>query len=93
MGKSQVAPNVIVMEADISRVRLRVKVSQFDKDEPPANYKKVLEWIRKMRSSKDVQVDTMECGKAESILPAKIMELTSTIVSIDQIMLPFFTIL
>ncbi|XP_065869306.1 endonuclease III homolog 1, chloroplastic isoform X2 [Euphorbia lathyris] len=40
-------------------------------DEPPANWKTVLEGIRKMRSSEDAPVDTMGCEKAGSSLPCK----------------------
>lgn len=39
---------------------------------PPANWEKVLEGIRKMRSSEDAPVDTMGCEKAGSILPPKL---------------------
>ncbi|XP_022761758.1 endonuclease III homolog 1, chloroplastic-like [Durio zibethinus] len=37
----------------------------------PANWEKVLEGIRKMRSSDDAPVDTMGCEKAGSVLPPK----------------------
>ncbi|XVF65446.1 hypothetical protein PTKIN_Ptkin09bG0249800 [Pterospermum kingtungense] len=37
----------------------------------PANWEKVLEGIRKMRSSEDAPVDTMGCEKAGSVLPPK----------------------
>ncbi|CAL1404683.1 unnamed protein product [Linum trigynum] len=39
--------------------------------EPPVNWEKVLEGIRKMRSSEDAPVDTMGCEKAGSSLPSK----------------------
>ncbi|GAV90068.1 HHH domain-containing protein/HhH-GPD domain-containing protein [Cephalotus follicularis] len=45
--------------------------SSTPRGEPPANWKKVLEGIRKMRSSEDAPVDTMGCEKAGSILPPK----------------------
>ncbi|XP_012454115.1 endonuclease III homolog 1, chloroplastic isoform X2 [Gossypium raimondii] len=37
----------------------------------PANWEKVLEGIRKMRSLEDAPVDTMGCEKAGSVLPPK----------------------
>ncbi|OMO98571.1 hypothetical protein CCACVL1_04190, partial [Corchorus capsularis] len=37
----------------------------------PPNWEKVLEGIRKMRSSEDAPVDTMGCEKAGSVLPPK----------------------
>ncbi|KAK6266155.1 hypothetical protein QUC31_016992 [Theobroma cacao] len=37
----------------------------------PANWEKVLEGIRKMRSAEDAPVDTMGCEKAGSVLPPK----------------------
>ncbi|CAA6660134.1 unnamed protein product [Spirodela intermedia] len=39
--------------------------------DPPANWKEVLEGIRKMRSSEDAPVDSMGCEKAGSFLPPK----------------------
>ncbi|GAB2272495.1 alpha,alpha-trehalase nth1 [Dionaea muscipula] len=39
--------------------------------EPPANWEKVLEGIRRMRSSEDAPVDSMGCEKAGSSLPPK----------------------
>ncbi|CAN1833566.1 Endonuclease III homolog 1, chloroplastic [Linum perenne] len=39
--------------------------------EPPVNWEKVLEGIRKMRSSEDAPVDTMGCEKAGNSLPNK----------------------
>lgn len=38
---------------------------------PPVNWEKVLEGIRKMRSSEDAPVDSMGCEKAGSSLPPK----------------------
>ncbi|XP_038878187.1 endonuclease III homolog 2, chloroplastic-like isoform X2 [Benincasa hispida] len=38
---------------------------------PPVNWEKVLEGIRKMRSSEEAPVDTMGCGQAGSTLPPK----------------------
>ncbi|PIN17446.1 Endonuclease III [Handroanthus impetiginosus] len=39
--------------------------------QPPANWEKVLEGIRKMRSPEDAPVDSMGCEKAGSSLPPK----------------------
>ncbi|KAG2720883.1 hypothetical protein I3760_02G055200 [Carya illinoinensis] len=39
--------------------------------EPPPNWEKVLEGIRKMRSAEDAPVDTMGCEKAGNSLPPK----------------------
>ncbi|KAF3621120.1 Endonuclease III -like protein 2, chloroplastic [Capsicum annuum] len=39
--------------------------------QPPSNWEKVLEGIRKMRSAEDAPVDSMGCEKAGSFLPAK----------------------
>ncbi|XP_055829335.1 endonuclease III homolog 1, chloroplastic-like isoform X1 [Solanum dulcamara] len=39
--------------------------------QPPSNWEKVLEGIRKMRSAEDAPVDSMGCEKAGSSLPAK----------------------
>ncbi|XP_024022121.1 endonuclease III homolog 1, chloroplastic isoform X1 [Morus notabilis] len=62
--KSQDVSDVFVAEAEVSPlVRPR--------DEPPANWEKVLEGIRKMRSSEDAPVDTMGCEKAGILLPPK----------------------
>ncbi|PSR98313.1 Endonuclease III 1 like [Actinidia chinensis var. chinensis] len=41
------------------------------KAEPPSNWEKVLEGIRKMRLSEDAPVDTMGCEKAGTSLPPK----------------------
>lgn len=46
-------------------------VSLSDSVRPPPNWEKVLEGIRKMRSSEDAPVDSMGCEKAGSSLPAK----------------------
>ncbi|XP_009781249.1 endonuclease III homolog 1, chloroplastic isoform X1 [Nicotiana sylvestris] len=46
-------------------------VSFSDSVRPPLNWEKVLEGIRKMRSSEDAPVDSMGCEKAGSSLPAK----------------------
>ncbi|GAA0172115.1 DNA glycosylase [Lithospermum erythrorhizon] len=40
-------------------------------EKPPANWEKVLEGIREMRSSEDAPVDSMGCEKAGSSLPPK----------------------
>lgn len=40
--------------------------------EPPPNWEKVLEGIRKMRSAEDAPVDTMGCEKAGNSLPPKV---------------------
>ncbi|KAF8391826.1 hypothetical protein HHK36_022164 [Tetracentron sinense] len=42
-----------------------------DTAESPANWEKVLEGIRRMRSCEDAPVDTMGCEKAGSVLPPK----------------------
>ncbi|XP_040373681.1 endonuclease III homolog 1, chloroplastic isoform X2 [Rosa chinensis] len=42
-----------------------------DIGKPPANWEKVLQGIRKMRSSEDAPVDSMGCEKAGSALPPK----------------------
>ncbi|XP_030937974.1 endonuclease III homolog 1, chloroplastic-like isoform X4 [Quercus lobata] len=47
------------------------KNDSFPSSEPPPNWIKVLEGIRKMRSSEDAPVDTMGCEKAGSSLPPK----------------------
>ncbi|XP_059300207.1 endonuclease III homolog 1, chloroplastic-like isoform X2 [Lycium ferocissimum] len=46
-------------------------VSLSDPVRPPSNWEKVLEGIRKMRSSEDAPVDSMGCEKAGSSLPPK----------------------
>lgn len=46
--------------------------SFFSTGEPPPNWEKVLEGIRKMRSSEDAPVDTMGCEKAGISLPPKV---------------------
>ncbi|KAH9783679.1 Endonuclease III [Citrus sinensis] len=40
--------------------------------EPPANWERVLEGIRKMRTSEDAPVDSMGCEKAGSSLPPRV---------------------
>lgn len=45
--------------------------------QPPSNWEKVLEGIRKMRSAEDAPVDSMGCEKAGSSLPAKEEDLQS----------------
>ncbi|XP_047940765.1 endonuclease III homolog 1, chloroplastic-like [Salvia hispanica] len=42
-----------------------------DEVQPPANWEKVIEGIRKMRSSEDAPVDSMGCEKAGVSLPPK----------------------
>ncbi|KAF4363312.1 hypothetical protein G4B88_011709 [Cannabis sativa] len=54
--KSEGASDVIVMEAEVSRVQPRGVA--------PNNWQQVLEGIRNMRSSEDAPVDTMGCEKA-----------------------------
>ncbi|KAF4346499.1 hypothetical protein F8388_019902 [Cannabis sativa] len=61
--KSEGASDVIVMEAEVSRVQPRGVA--------PNNWQQVLEGIRNMRSSEDAPVDTMGCEKAGSLLPPK----------------------
>ena len=43
----------------------------------PANWEKVLEGIRKMRSLEDAPVDTMGCEKAGCVLPPKVQSFQS----------------
>lgn len=43
-----------------------------DTGKPPSNWEKVLDGIRKMRSSEDAPVDSMGCEKAGSSLPPKV---------------------
>ncbi|KAF5451997.1 hypothetical protein F2P56_027042, partial [Juglans regia] len=45
--------------------------TSFANGEPPPNWEKVLEGIRKMRSTEDAPVDTMGCEKAGNSLPPK----------------------
>ncbi|KAG2720890.1 hypothetical protein I3760_02G055200 [Carya illinoinensis] len=45
--------------------------ASFANGEPPPNWEKVLEGIRKMRSAEDAPVDTMGCEKAGNSLPPK----------------------
>ena len=51
---------------------VEINDSLFNTGEPPPNWEKVLEGIRKMRSSEDAPVDTMGCEKAGSSLPPKV---------------------
>lgn len=44
-----------------------------DEVQPPANWEKVMEGIRKMRSSEDAPVDSMGCEKAGVSLPPKVV--------------------
>uniref|UniRef100_A0A7N2MSN5 Uncharacterized protein n=1 Tax=Quercus lobata TaxID=97700 RepID=A0A7N2MSN5_QUELO len=63
-GKSNPASDVLPVKTEVaSSIRPR--------GEPPPNWIKVLEGIRKMRSSEDAPVDTMGCEKAGSSLPPK----------------------
>ncbi|XWS13274.1 hypothetical protein CRYUN_Cryun36dG0023400 [Craigia yunnanensis] len=63
-GKSKSTCNELNVGADIaSPVGMGGKA--------PANWEKVLEGIRKMRSLEDAPVDTMGCEKAGSVLPPK----------------------
>lgn len=41
--------------------------------QPPGNWEKVLEGIRKMRSFEDAPVDSMGCEKAGTSLPPKVI--------------------
>lgn len=49
-----------------------------DLGKPPDNWEKVLEGIRKMRSSEDAPVDSMGCEKAGSSLPPKVVIIPSS---------------
>ncbi|XVF37839.1 hypothetical protein REPUB_Repub20aG0045600 [Reevesia pubescens] len=63
-GKSKSISDELKLGADIaSSVGMGGKA--------PTNWEKVLEGIRKMRSSEDAPVDTMGCEKAGSVLPPK----------------------
>ncbi|GMY32433.1 endonuclease III homolog 1, chloroplastic-like isoform X2 [Fagus crenata] len=57
--------------SDVLPVEIEVASSIRPRGEPPPNWEKVLEGIRKMRSSEDAPVDTMGCEKAGSSLPPK----------------------
>ncbi|KAK4566759.1 hypothetical protein RGQ29_002850 [Quercus rubra] len=57
--------------SDVLPVKTEVAPSIIPRGEPPPNWIKVLEGIRKMRSSEDAPVDTMGCEKAGSSLPPK----------------------
>ncbi|XP_065618157.1 endonuclease III homolog 1, chloroplastic isoform X1 [Quercus suber] len=57
--------------SDVLPVKTEVASSIRPRGEPPPNWIKVLEGIRKMRSSEDAPVDTMGCEKAGSSLPPK----------------------
>lgn len=59
--------------SDNLSLRKSKPVSKVDemKVKPPPNWEKVLEGIRKMRSSEDAPVDSMGCEKAGSSLPPK----------------------
>ncbi|KAJ0036090.1 hypothetical protein Pint_25739 [Pistacia integerrima] len=62
--KSKSKPDALVVKTEAaSLIGLR--------GEPPANWEKVLEGIRKMRASEDAPVDSMGCEKAGSSLPPK----------------------
>ncbi|EXB68724.1 Endonuclease III-like protein 1 [Morus notabilis] len=67
----------IITRTTTSTTRRRMSKTSFSSitdqnpDEPPANWEKVLEGIRKMRSSEDAPVDTMGCEKAGILLPPK----------------------
>ncbi|TQE11681.1 hypothetical protein C1H46_002717 [Malus baccata] len=51
--------------------KLNTSTNSIDTGKPPANWEKVLDGIRKMRSSEDAPVDSMGCEKAGSSLPPK----------------------
>ncbi|XP_012066166.1 endonuclease III homolog 1, chloroplastic isoform X2 [Jatropha curcas] len=56
---------------DVLPVDTEIASTVISTDEAPADWKIVLEGIRKMRSSEDAPVDTMGCEKAGSFLPPK----------------------
>ena len=60
----------VSVPATLSYVPLNI--FRFETGEPPANWEKVLEGIRQMRSSEDAPVDTMGCEKAGILLPPKV---------------------
>ncbi|PPS10560.1 hypothetical protein GOBAR_AA10083 [Gossypium barbadense] len=57
---------------------------------PPANWEKVLEGIRKMRSLEDAPVDTMGCEKAGSVLPPKTNYLELNIPTLQHQLVPMY---
>ncbi|CAK7322598.1 unnamed protein product [Dovyalis caffra] len=64
--KSNCTENVLPMDSEVaSTIR--------SPGEPPLNWEKVLEGIRKMRSSEDAPVDTMGCEKAGISLPPELL--------------------
>ncbi|XP_031257132.1 endonuclease III homolog 1, chloroplastic-like isoform X4 [Pistacia vera] len=56
---------------DIEEFAYKKENGSVQSSEPPANWEKVLEGIRKMRASEDAPVDSMGCEKAGSSLPPK----------------------
>ncbi|KAJ4723334.1 Endonuclease III-like [Melia azedarach] len=63
-GKLEATPDALVVGTEVaSEIGAR--------GEPPANWEKVLEGIRKMRATEDAPVDSMGCEKAGSSLPPK----------------------
>ncbi|GAY68022.1 hypothetical protein CUMW_260920 [Citrus unshiu] len=63
-GKSKSTQDMPVVGTEVASLnRMR--------GEPPANWERVLEGIRKMRTSEDAPVDSMGCEKAGSSLPPR----------------------
>ncbi|KAF7150790.1 hypothetical protein RHSIM_Rhsim02G0076600 [Rhododendron simsii] len=60
-----------VTSKDVSSMESKFLPPIRSKDEPPANWEKVLEGIQNMRSSEGAPVDTMGCEKAGISLPPK----------------------
>ncbi|KAH0992297.1 hypothetical protein GBA52_003780 [Prunus armeniaca] len=56
---------------EFAYTKVSASTNSTDTGKPPANWEKVLEGIRKMRSSEDAPVDSMGCEKAGSALPPK----------------------
>ncbi|CAB4263439.1 unnamed protein product [Prunus armeniaca] len=56
---------------EFAYTKVSASTNSIDTGKPPANWEKVLEGIRKMRSSEDAPVDSMGCEKAGSALPPK----------------------
>ncbi|XP_057470664.1 endonuclease III homolog 1, chloroplastic-like isoform X8 [Actinidia eriantha] len=60
-----------ITSVTVSSAESKVAPPIRSKAEPPSNWEKVLEGIRKMRLSEDAPVDTMGCEKAGTSLPPK----------------------
>ncbi|XP_052207381.1 endonuclease III homolog 1, chloroplastic-like [Diospyros lotus] len=70
-SKSSSQFKMSIAAADVPSVKSKAVPSTKPKSEPPANWEKILDGIREMRSSEGAPVDTMGCEKAGSSLPPK----------------------